>query len=108
MLINLITNARQAMPEGGRLVLRAKRGKLRGESAVDLEVEDTGGGISNEVLRNIFNPFFTTKEKGTGLGLSISHRIIEHHRGEIEVKNREQGAAFILHLPTNPNFTSQH
>ncbi len=107
VLINLITNARQAMSAGGRLVLRASRGTLRGEDAVDVEVEDTGGGISSEVLRNIFNPFFTTKEKGTGLGLSISHRIIEHHRGEIEVKNRERGVVFILRLPANPNFTSQ-
>jgi signal transduction histidine kinase len=108
VLINLITNARQAMPDGGTLTLRAGRGKLRGEDALEVEVEDSGGGISGEVLRNLFNPFFTTKEKGTGLGLSISHRIIEHHRGEIEVKNRGQGVVFILRLPTNPNFTSQH
>ena len=108
VLINLITNSRQAMTEGGTLTLRARRGTLRGEEAVEVEVEDRGGGISREVLRNIFSPFFTTKEKGTGLGLSISHRIIEHHRGEIEVKNRERGVVFIIRLPAHPEGASQH
>jgi two-component system sensor histidine kinase HydH len=99
VVINLIANARQAMAGGGTLTVRAYRTALRGDEAVGLEVEDTGGGIPPEVMRNIFNPFFTTKGKGTGLGLSISHRIIEHHHGEIEVENREKGAAFIIRLP---------
>ena len=99
VVVNLIANARQAMPGGGILTVRAYRTTLRGDEAVAVEVEDTGGGIPPEVMRNIFNPFFTTKGKGTGLGLSISHRIIEHHHGEIEVENRERGAAFILRLP---------
>jgi two-component system sensor histidine kinase HydH len=51
------------------------------------------------VMRNIFNPFFSTFAKGTGLGLSISHRIIEHHHGQIEVVNSEKGARFIVSLP---------
>ncbi|MEJ2698859.1 MAG: ATP-binding protein, partial [Desulfuromonadales bacterium] len=99
VVVNLIANARQAMVGGGTLTVRAYRTTLRGDEAVAVEVEDTGGGIPPEVMRNIFNPFFTTKGKGTGLGLSISHRIIEHHHGEIEVENRERGAAFILRLP---------
>lgn len=99
VLINLITNARQAMPDGGTLTVRTARSILRGNEAVSIEIEDSGGGISAEVLHNIFNPFFTTKEKGTGLGLSVSHRIIEHHRGEIEVKNRERGVVFSIRLP---------
>ena len=68
-----------------------------------MEVEDAGGGIPAEVLRNIFNPFFTTKEEGTGLGLSISHRIVEQHRGEIEVQNLKKGALFTLRLPVQGN-----
>jgi len=99
VMINLISNARQAMSDGGELTVRAYRTTLRGDEAVTIEVEDTGGGIPVEILRNIFNPFFTTKEGGTGLGLPISHRIVEQHRGRIEVKNRAGGAVFILHLP---------
>ena len=100
VVINLVDNARQAMERtGGELTLRAFPSQLRGEPAVTLEVADTGGGISLDVLRNIFNPFFSTKTEGTGLGLPISHRIVEHHRGEIEVQNREFGAAFIVRLP---------
>jgi len=99
VMINLIANARQAMSTGGVLTIRAYRSTLRGDAAVTVEVEDTGGGIPAEILRNIFNPFFTTKEGGTGLGLPISHRIVEQHRGRIEVKNRARGAVFILRLP---------
>lgn len=99
VLINLISNARQAMKYGGVLTIRAYRSTLRGDEAVAVDVEDTGGGIPADILRNIFNPFFTTKGKGTGLGLSISHRIVEHHHGEIEVQNRENGVVFTLRLP---------
>ena len=87
------------MNDGGVLTLRAKTGALRGEPAVVVEVEDTGGGITPEVMRNMFNPFFSTFAKGTGLGLSISHRIIAHHHGEIKVINAQKGARFIVSLP---------
>jgi signal transduction histidine kinase len=72
---------------------------------VAVEIEDTGGGIPPEIMHNIFNPFFSTKEKGTGLGLSISHRIVEHHRGEIEVRNRELGVVFIIRIPAKRDRT---
>ena len=101
VVINLIANSLQVMPAGGTLTLRVYPDALRGDKAVAVEVEDTGGGISTEIMRNIFNPFFTTKDEGTGLGLSISHRIVEHHGGEIEVQNREKGALFILRLPVD-------
>lgn len=87
------------MSAGGVLKVRAYIGSLRGDEAVVLEFEDTGGGISPEIMRNIFNPFFSTFSKGTGLGLSISHRIIAHHHGVMEVINAEQGALFIVTLP---------
>jgi signal transduction histidine kinase len=103
VLLNLLSNACHAMPDGGILRLRTRRCLLRGQPAVEIEVEDTGEGIPAELMRNIFNPFFTTKEQGTGLGLSISHRIIEHHLGEIEVTNTETGARFLVRLPvTHP------
>lgn len=102
VLLNLLSNARQAMPRGGTLILRADHCMLRGEEGVAIEVEDTGGGIPTEIIRNIFNPFFSTHPKGTGLGLSISHRIIEQHHGEIEVLNGPAGARFIVRLPLRP------
>lgn len=102
VLLNLLANARQAMPKGGTLTLRAGYCALRGEEAVAIEVEDTGGGIPSEIMRNIFNPFFSTHPKGTGLGLSISHRIVEQHHGEIEVLNGVDGACFIVRLPLRP------
>ena len=111
VLLNLMINARQAMPKGGVLTVRARAGVMRGDQAVVIEVEDTGGGIAPEVMRNIFNPFFTTHPKGTGLGLSISHRIVAHHHGEIEVINGEKGARFIVSLPIVPpsvTFVDKH
>jgi signal transduction histidine kinase len=102
VLLNLLSNARQAMPKGGTLTLRADFCTLRGEEGVAIEVEDTGGGIPSEIMRNIFNPFFSTHPKGTGLGLSISHRIVEQHHGEIEVLNGPAGARFIVRLPLCP------
>lgn len=99
VFINLITNACQAMQNGGKLQIRGRRSRLRGESAVKVEIQDTGGGIPPKQMRNIFNPFFTTKEEGTGLGLPISHRIIEHHQAEIEAINTATGACFNVILP---------
>jgi len=99
VFLNMMINARQVMSDGGVLTVRARVGTLRGDQALVVEIEDTGGGISPEVMRNIFNPFFSTFAKGTGLGLSISHRIIAHHYGEIEVINGEKGARFIISLP---------
>ena len=99
VFLNLMVNARQVMAGRGLITIRAKAGAIRGEQAVVIEVEDTGGGIRPEVMRNMFNPFFSTFAKGTGLGLSISHRIIAQHHGEIEVINVEKGARFTITLP---------
>jgi signal transduction histidine kinase len=109
VVVNLVDNARQAMPDGGMLIVRIYHSSLRGDRAVAVEVEDTGGGIPANILRNIFNPFFTTRKQGTGLGLPIVHRIIEHHQGEIEVQNTERGARFVLRLPeAPPSFQVSH
>lgn len=99
VFINLIINARQAMKKGGELAITCQRSLLRGEPAVRVEISDTGAGIPPNIMRNIFNPFFTTKEEGTGLGLPISHRIIEHHQGEIDVINTDKGSCFSITLP---------
>lgn len=108
VLLNLLVNARQAMPRGGKITVQIDPCTLRGAAAVEIAVEDTGGGIPTEVIRNIFNPFFSTNPKGTGLGLSISHRIIEHHHGELEVINSELGARFIVRLPVQPVGDGHH
>jgi signal transduction histidine kinase len=99
VLINLIANARQAMPQGGSLTLRITEAHLRGEDAVRIEIHDSGEGIPPALMRNIFTPFFTTRKQGTGLGLSICHRIIEHHQGELKATNLPNGAVFSITLP---------
>jgi two-component system, NtrC family, sensor histidine kinase HydH len=104
VFLNLSLNALQAMPQGGQLVISTalRRATRRGAAAAFLEVRfrDTGVGIPPGDLKNLFIPFFTTKEKGTGLGLPISQRIIENHGGTIEVRSQAgQGATFTVLLP---------
>ena len=101
VLLNLLNNARDAMPQGGRIAIRTKAG--RGQ--VVTEVEDSGTGIAQEARQRLFEPFFTTKEvgKGTGLGLSVSYGIMKAHGGEIEVDSEPgRGALFRLTLPAAP------
>ncbi len=100
-LINLIFNAMEAMPEGGRLTIRSAYDAKRRE--VRVEVEDTGVGIPKELLSQIFEPFFSTKsqDKGVGLGLSVVYGIVKEHRGAIYVKSEVgKGSCFIVRFPT--------
>ena len=101
VFFNLFLNAKQAMePVGGTISLRTFTVVREGKQFVAGEVIDSGGGISLDVIHNIFNPFFTTKDTGTGLGLSIAHKIITRHFGQVEVHNHEgQGAGFLVTLP---------
>lgn len=102
VFLNLIGNARDAMPEGGRIALRVRPFTREGAPWVRVAVEDKGAGIPQENLNRIFDPFFTTKPegKGTGLGLSISHRIVEDHEGRIDVKSAVgEGTTFWVELP---------
>jgi signal transduction histidine kinase len=95
-LLNVATNALQAMPRGGRLTVRVR---AEGEAVV-VELEDTGGGIAEDVRARIFEPFFTTKATGTGLGLAVVRRIVEGHGGEITVETRPGvGTRFALRFP---------
>ena len=93
---NLITNARQAMPDGGRVTIRA-----RAEDAmVTISVSDTGTGMSKETLARLFEPLFTTKAKGIGLGLAISKHLVESNGGSISVWSEEgKGSTFTMMMP---------
>ncbi len=94
--LNLVLNAVQAMPRGGTLTVTSA---LRGRS-LEVAVADTGSGISPENRKKLFSPFFTTKKDGTGLGLAITYRIVENHRGTIEVESEPgRGARFTVRIP---------
>jgi signal transduction histidine kinase len=111
IFLNLIINAVQAMPDGGKLtIVVSEKDKeefeidvsdiIAGDRALEIRFEDTGKGIDQEYLDSIFDPFFTRKSKGTGLGLSISQRIIHEHGGEITVKSIiGKGSVFTVYLP---------
>jgi C4-dicarboxylate-specific signal transduction histidine kinase len=97
VLVNLLVNALQAMPEGGELLLRTADW---GEQGVCLSVADTGPGVPTELMHQLFEPFVTRKAEGTGLGLWISRNLVERYGGDIVVKNRpEGGAELTVQLP---------
>lgn len=94
-LCNIIQNAVEAMPDGGRMSIEARAG-----TDVTITVQDTGMGIKKDKLKKIFLPFFTTKDKGTGLGLALAHKIILSHGGRIDVISEEgKGSTFRVVLP---------
>jgi signal transduction histidine kinase len=98
VILNLLMNAIQAMPEGGELSMSGRLSK-DGYWA-ELTLQDSGIGIPQEDLEKLFDPFFSTKEGGIGLGLSIAHRIIDQHHGKIEVESTpEKGTRFTISLP---------
>ena len=101
VVLNLVINAIQAMPEGGTLKVGAGLRRTRYKKAyVDVVVVDSGSGIPEEVKEKIFDPFFTTRSMGTGLGLSISLQIAREHGGNLTARNLAQGgAAFRFSLP---------
>jgi len=107
VFLNLMNNAAEAMPHGGQLTLRTQKGQAKG--FVTAEIQDTGVGISDENMKKLFTPFFTTKPigKGTGLGLAIIYGIVKMHRGQISVSSEEgQGTTFTItmreKLPARP------
>jgi len=105
---NIVINAQQAMPAGGKIVISAQNKflddseipKLRGGRYVKVSIADTGTGIPSKLLKRIFDPFFTTKQKGNGLGLSTCYSIMQKHDGCIEVESElDKGSIFHLYLP---------
>lgn len=101
-LLNIILNGVQAMPKGGRLRIDMESSGSNGKPAgsVALRIADTGEGIPPAHLHRIFDPYFTTRERGTGLGLFIAHKIIEEHRGAIQVASAPgEGTTFLISFP---------
>jgi signal transduction histidine kinase len=100
---NLVLNAVQALPGGGRLTVRIRSiapTQAEGGGRAEMEVSDSGQGIGPEDLQRIFEPFFTTKSGGSGLGLAIVHRIVEEHGGRVDVHSeRTKGTRVIVTLP---------
>ncbi|HEY2932852.1 MAG TPA: ATP-binding protein [Acidobacteriota bacterium] len=98
VFMNLLMNAKDAMPEGGRIEIRT----AREENGISVRIRDTGTGIARDHIKKIYDPFFTTKEvgSGTGLGLSISYGIIQEHSGNIRVESEPgKGTEFTLQFP---------
>ncbi|MFQ5859935.1 MAG: sensor histidine kinase [Dehalococcoidia bacterium] len=104
LFLNLVTNALDAMPSGGTLTVATRQQN----GGVEVEISDTGIGISKKQLQRIFDPFYTTKPpgKGTGLGLTVSQRIVERHGGALAVRSVvDQGTTFTITLPALPGST---
>lgn len=99
VFVNLMRNALEAMPEGGRLELSARPE----EESIEIAVADTGVGIDADLIDKIFDLYVTTKSKGSGIGLSVVYRIVQLHGGEITVESRKgEGARFLVRLPQVP------
>jgi two-component system sensor kinase FixL len=96
VLLNLVKNASEAMPEGGSITISV----ARRPPDLEIMVADTGEGMAPDVAENIFTPYFTTKSKGSGLGLAISRNIIRAHNGDISVESQPgKGSTFTIRLP---------
>ena len=106
---NLVINARQAMPEGGRLEVQAANEEgLAGRQFVRISFRDHGEGIAQAHLAKIFDPYFSTKPDGKGLGLTVVYSIIRAHGGRVEAESEPgRGAVFTLHLPASPRRSPQ-
>jgi len=103
VLLNLVINAMEAMPNGGVLSISTADVLDNGQPCVQLIVADTGVGIPQSRLRQIFDPFFSTKPNGTGLGLAISHSIVTAHGGQIQVESQPNQTSFTICLPASEN-----
>ncbi|EIJ81718.1 signal transduction histidine kinase, nitrogen specific, NtrB [Bacillus methanolicus PB1] len=97
VFINIIKNAIEVMPNGGIITVSVKK---TNDNKIHISVEDEGPGMSEEKIKKLGEPFFTTKERGTGLGLMVSYKIVEEHNGVIDVQSKEGiGTTFHIYLP---------
>jgi len=104
-ILNLLSNAIDAMPQGGTLSISVREE----QGGIAITIADTGEGISSDRLPLIFEPFYTSKGKGTGLGLSITHNIISDHGGRVQVTSSEgEGTSFTIWLPAQTSYPDGH
>ena len=108
VLLNLIRNAREAMPGGGELQVQVRaRRPPEPPQVLEIAVEDSGAGMDDETRERLFEPFFTTKRHGNGLGLAITQEIVEAHGGSIRCERRDpRGTRFVIELPVRPELPS--
>ncbi len=102
VFLNIIVNALQSMPDGGKLKITSRSMKEDGNELLEIAISDTGCGISEENLKKIQEPFYTTKETGTGLGLAIVNRVVESNMGEFKVESEvNKGTICTISIPRN-------
>ncbi|GAX60054.1 signal transduction histidine kinase [Candidatus Scalindua japonica] len=102
--LNILLNAIQSMPEGGKIKIFTRKSTAKDIPVMQVGFVDTGDGINNGTIKKIFEPFFTTKDDGTGLGLAIVRKIIELHDGRINIfSGPEKGTTIMVNLPGNHN-----
>jgi signal transduction histidine kinase len=106
VFLNILLNGIEATSENGKIMVQTRSFlKPGGDTYIQVEFTDTGCGIPEDYLEDIFNPFFTTKSSGSGLGLSISNQIIQDHRGYIDVESQlGKGSSFFINLPVNQEY----
>ncbi|MBX6396362.1 MAG: two-component sensor histidine kinase [Alicyclobacillaceae bacterium] len=106
VFVNLLKNAIEAMPDGGRILVQAQ---MAGKRSVRVRIIDEGIGIPQDRLPRLGEPFFTTKEKGVGLGLTMSYKILESHQGHIRFHSEVgKGTTVEIHLPVDPYLRADH
>lgn len=99
VILNIAYNGIEAMPQGGILTFTTSKKENRGKEIIEIAIQDTGHGIEDKDMKNIFKPFYTTKDKGIGLGLPLCKRIIERHGGDLELKSSpRQGTTFYIRI----------